>query len=123
MFTLTIKKKWFDMIRDGVKKEEYREIKPYYETRFQNLFGLVIMEVDDYYEILQGEDVPEEIRREPIQEIVFRNGYSPNSPTIIAKCRIRLGEGKKEWGAEEGKRYFVLEILEVKGIKNGRRNT
>lgn len=114
MFTLTIKKKWFDMIREGIKKEEYREIKPYYETRFQNLFGVVILEVDDNYEILQGKDVPEEIRREPVQEIVFRNGYSPNSPAIIAKCRIRLGEGEKEWGAEEGKRYFVLEILEVR---------
>ena len=34
MLTLPIKKKWFDMIFSGEKKEEYREIKPYYETRF-----------------------------------------------------------------------------------------
>ena len=30
MLTLPIKKKWFDMILSGEKKEEYREIKPYY---------------------------------------------------------------------------------------------
>ena len=29
MLTLPIKKKWFDMIVSGEKKEEYREIKPY----------------------------------------------------------------------------------------------
>ena len=34
MLTLPIKKKWFDMIKSGEKKEEYREIKPYYTSRF-----------------------------------------------------------------------------------------
>ena len=28
---LTLKKKWFDLILSGEKKEEYREIKPYWE--------------------------------------------------------------------------------------------
>ena len=27
--TLSLKLKWFDMIKAGVKKEEYREIKPF----------------------------------------------------------------------------------------------
>ena len=27
---LTLKKQWFDMINDGIKTEEYREIKPYW---------------------------------------------------------------------------------------------
>lgn len=31
---LTLKKKWFDMIASGEKKEEYREIKPYWIKRF-----------------------------------------------------------------------------------------
>ena len=42
MLILPIKKKWFDMILSGEKKEEYREIKPYYTTRFANLLGLSI---------------------------------------------------------------------------------
>ena len=36
MFILPIKKKWFDMILSGEKKEEYREIKPYYRSRLIN---------------------------------------------------------------------------------------
>ena len=30
---LVLKKKWFDMIASGEKTEEYREIKPYWESR------------------------------------------------------------------------------------------
>lgn len=41
MLTLPIKKKWFDMIVSGEKKEEYREIKPYYDSRFMNAFGFL----------------------------------------------------------------------------------
>ena len=32
--TLPLKKKWFDMIKTGVKKEEYRERKDYWFNRF-----------------------------------------------------------------------------------------
>lgn len=38
MLILPIKKKWFDMIKSGQKKEEYREIKPYYDSRFFNIY-------------------------------------------------------------------------------------
>lgn len=41
MLTLPIKKKWFDMILSGEKKEEYREIKEYYDVRFVSVFGLM----------------------------------------------------------------------------------
>ena len=36
MLVLPIKKKWFDMIASGEKKEEYREIKPYYNKCLGN---------------------------------------------------------------------------------------
>ena len=118
MLILTIKKKWFDMILSGEKKEEYREIKEYYETRFQNLFGALtiypssIFSHRSKYELLQGEAVPEEIRKDSVQEIIFRNGYSKDSKAIKARCRLRIGEGKSEWGAEPDKQYYILEILD-----------
>lgn len=118
MLILTIKKKWFGMILSGEKKEEYREIKEYYETRFQNLFGAItiypssIFSHRSKYELLQGEAVPEEIRKDSVQEIIFRNGYSKDSKAIKARCRLRIGEGKSEWGAEPDKQYYILEILD-----------
>lgn len=118
MLTLPIQKKWYDMILSGEKKEEYREIKEYYETRFQNLFGAVtiypssIFSDRSEYELLQGEAVPEEIKKDGIQEIIFRNGYSKDSKAIKARCRLRIGKGRPEWGASPDKQYYILEILD-----------
>ena len=39
MLTLPIKKKWYDMILTGEKKEEYREIKDFYKGRLGGLAG------------------------------------------------------------------------------------
>ena len=112
MLTLPIKTRWFDMILSGEKKEEYREIKEYYETRFQNLFGAItiypLYPPDNFldrseFELLQGEAVPEEIRKDSVQEIIFRNGYSKDSKAIKARCRLRIGKGRPEWGAEPDK--------------------
>jgi len=118
MLTLPIQKRWFDMILSGEKKEEYREIKEYYETRFQNLFGAVtiypssIFSDRSEYELLQGEAVPEEIRKDSMQEIIFRNGYSKDSKAIKARCKLRIGKGRPEWGALPDKQYYILEILD-----------
>lgn len=113
MLILPIEKKRFNMILSGEKGEEYREIKPYYEVRLQNAFGAVIVEHGDSISILQGEDVPEEIRKDEIQEVMFRNGYGKHAPYFVARCSLRVGTGKTEWGAEPGKRYFVLTIHEI----------
>ncbi len=98
MLILPIKKKWFDMILSGVKKEEYREIKPYYRSRlinegFLDQYGLPV-----YYP----------------QWVLFRNGYSKQSPSFEALCTADIKTVRPEWGAEPGKEYYVLKILEVK---------
>lgn len=122
MLTLPIKKKWFDMIVSGEKREEYREIKEYYETRFQNLFGALtvhsvsVFSDDEEYELLQGKSVIKQIRKNSVQEVVFRNGYSKDSKAIKARCKLRIGKGRPEWGAEPDKWYYILEILNVEDL-------
>ena len=118
---LPIKKKWFDMIKSGEKKEEYREIKPYYATRFQNVFGAVVMprsvlRGDMAPILLQGNNVCSEIRKAAVQQVIFRNGYGSSVPAIVAECRLRIGKGKTEWGAEPGQLYFVLDIIKLLDI-------
>lgn len=94
MLTLPIKKQWFDMILSGEKKEEYRSLTPYYETRFRNVWG---------YPAYWGEQ----------HQIKFRNGYSANSPSFVANCTLNIKTGNVEWGAEEGVKYYVLKILSI----------
>ena len=83
------------MILSGEKKEEYREIKKYYGTRFATLG---IGDNSKHY-------------------ILFRNGYSKSSPSIKCEVEITTGYGKPEWGAELGKEYYVLKILRVEKVK------
>ena len=110
MLTLPIKKKWFDMILSGEKKEEYREITPYYEIRFMNLFGVVFC---GGTWIKFSEIGLSECAKDEMQEITFRNGYSKDSHSFIAKCTLSIGEGKTECGAESGRKYFVLTIHNI----------
>lgn len=92
MLTLPIKKRWFDMILSGAKKEEYRELTPYYDSRLHKLCG------------------------NPFVIIRFRNGYNSTSPFIDCRVFIRRGmEGNPEWGAEKGVKYYNIQILEIIG--------
>lgn len=99
MLTLPIKKKWFDMIISGKKKEEYRELSPYYKARFKTLFAMY-----PYSFIPYGTDE---------QRIKLRNGYSSKSPSCIITATLAVKPGKPEWGAEKDKDYYVLKILSV----------
>ena len=107
MLTLPIKKKWFDLIKAREKIEEYREIKPYYASRFFKNY------------IDSGCSLEWVLNNNPevYNFIRLRNGYSNNSPTIECHVRITKGYGKEEWGAEPNKLYYVLKILSVEEIK------
>lgn len=94
MLILPIKKKWYDMILSGEKKEEYREIKPYYRSRLIHEGFLDIYGLPQTY----------------VGKVMFRNGYSHNSPSFVALCSADIWTGRQEWGAEPGKEYFVLTI-------------
>lgn len=104
MLILPIKKQWFDMILSGEKKEEYREIKPYYQSRFKSVF-----EMGPHSFIPSGNEE---------KQIMFRNGYNKNSPSFIADCTLDIKTGKEEWGAVKGIEYYVLKIHRVYNEKN-----
>lgn len=119
MLTLLIKKEWFEMIRSGEKKEEYREIKPYYITRFIKWLGFPSSwarryakhpeEFEWFFKQLETEGTCKSFKK----TIVFRNGYSHDAPALICECGLRIGFGRTELGAESDKKYFILEIKNI----------
>lgn len=48
--------------------------------------------------------------------VMFRNGYSKNSPTFKALCMLDVKQGKVEWGAAPDTMYYTLKN---KAIENG----
>lgn len=84
---LVLKEKWYRMIESGEKTEEYREIKPFWEKRMQNCR-------DRHYD-----------------KVTFHLGYSKDRPSMtFALDKITIDKGRPEWGAEEGKLYFVIHL-------------
>ena len=83
--TLSLKSKWFNMIKSGQKKEEYRELKPYWRKR---------------------------LKAQRFDILVFTLGY-PKKNDIERRLefknpKIRIDTGRIEWGAEPGRLYFVI---------------
>lgn len=103
---LTLKKKWFDMIASGEKKEEYRELKPYWVSRLTESHpGAIGGDLMHRHKVIA-------YTFKTFDYIHFANGY--NRPEIInIQCEgISIGNGKPDWGAEPGKEYFVIKLGE-----------
>lgn len=79
---LVLKKQWYDLIENGIKKEEYREIKPYWSKRL----------------------LPKDFNI-----VCFHFGYTNTKMTFQIKS-ITVDTGKEEWGAEKDKLYFVIKL-------------
>lgn len=83
------------MVKSGEKKEEYREIKPYWITRM-------------HFDLWDTK---------PFDFIKFTNGYSKNAPNFTIELKsIHIGKGRKEWGAIVGTDYFILSLGQI--VKN-----
>jgi hypothetical protein len=88
---LTLKKKWFDMIASGEKKEEYRVMKTYWCTRLNPLPPFKEFDV-----------------------IEFRNGYAKDAPKLTVKFEgIQIGAAKPEWSDNWQGDVFKIKLGEI----------
>lgn len=117
---LVLKGKWYDMIASGEKREEYREIKPYWEKRLLDYKGL-----KDYYLKNRAELSIKRLffPHRPLIENVcgafprgfthvrFRRGYT--NVTMLFKCEgITIGRGNPDWGAPKKEEVFIIKLGE-----------
>lgn len=99
---LTIKKKWFEMIKSGVKKEEYREIKKYWIQRLLN-----DVEYDSKHNTWDGVN-------KNFTQVEFKNGYQKNAPTILVEFKgLRIGEAKPDWSDNWQGDVFIISLGEI----------
>ena len=138
---LNLIKKWFDLTLQGVKKEEYRDITPFWAKRLLCMengdeltkcysdetiafitiylldfksFGLA--SVDEVLEIFH-------IRFKDFESTDFRNGYKSLDKVrrfIIENKGVTIGMGKEEWGFYNIYPMFIIhhgEIIKQFNIK------
>lgn len=105
---LNLKKEFYNLIESGVKKEEYREIKPYWIKRlcYQRL---------EHQDCFPGYKCEECIRNEylayPFDAVVFRYGYTKRF-MVWSIDEISIGQGRTDWGAPENKETFIIKLKE-----------
>ena len=90
---LPIKKKWFDLIKSGEKKVEYREVKPYWEKRLlhrDHLFAIDFLS-----------------QRKIFDYIIFTNGYRKDSPKLKVEWK------GLDYGKFEGKNCFAIKLGKI----------
>lgn len=89
---LTIKREFFDLIASGEKKEEYREIKPFFDKR---LFS------------------------KKYTSVIFQNGYSLDSPRIeIELLQIEKKHANPEWSDGYSGFCYSLKLGKIINLKN-----
>lgn len=93
---LNLKSKWFDMILAQTKREEYRDIKPYWERVFQQIGTEMMI-------CIKGVNYrPEDV------VICFSNGYSKVRRQIYVECEYLINSlGIEEWGAGNEIKYTL----------------
>ncbi len=104
---LSLKTQWFEMTKSGVKTEDYREITPYWIKRF--LYGGFSLSKSTIYHIeINGRFY----QPKPFENNIMTLGYpkSTDSERILKLEHkgIEIGTGVPEWGAIEGKLYFII---------------
>jgi len=123
---LNLKKKWFDMILSGEKKEEYREIKTHYLSRLVDFKTMHHHKKQGVFEesYCYPEDLPDlvsyyfkrnEIQGNSFDTVTFSNGYAKDRPQFEIEFKgIEIREGSPEWGAICGIKYFVIKLGKIK---------
>lgn len=119
VLTYALNKPWFDMIKSGIKTEEYREIKTSYIHRFLEMQDLMA----DYRAAGGPDDWEMAVANalsmgtwkkylRKFTKLVLTLGYPKKTDSSrrleFDEPSIRIGQGKPEWGAKPGVDYFII---------------
>lgn len=119
---LVLKPQWYDMIEDGIKEDEYRDITAHYVSRlflerkcvgsneFQCIKRLQATYLANHVDMLKFQ-LDTGMLKPKSDSVTFQRAYPKNPPRqTLSVPSITIGCGKEEWGAKKGKEYFVIHL-------------
>lgn len=109
---MSLKTKWFDMTKVGIKTEDYREINSYWIKRLTSYFSWDMnkfpLKLNEHKEVMNKGSM----KQKTFDCNIMTLGYPKNGDTErILKLEhkgIEIRTGNPEWGAEPNKLYFVI---------------
>lgn len=119
---LSLKNKWFELTKERIKPEDYREITPYWVKRFFNVKNIKNGDIDDLVEYFKNPSYYKEsefsffkkmnISKKPFKTNRMTLGYpkSDDKERIVEleHLGIEIRTGNPDWGADPDKLYFVI---------------
>lgn len=127
---LPLKAVWYDMINGGGKREEYREITPYWCKRLMwrmlpdadgaiepcLLTEQVCIAMSEHLAWLHDAIQQHKLAFRDFTVVHFSRGYPKRGDDTRRMVwpikEIKIGTGRPEWGAIPGKEYFIIRLEE-----------
>jgi len=137
--TLNVKKKWFDMILSGDKKEEYRELKDFSVVRCLQMDSELVYDgCGNKYkktELMNAYAFSKGLTGKRLgavkyllgicasfkeyDTVTFLNGMKALTPTIVIECKgIIIGGAVPEWSDNMQGEMFVIKLGKLISTKN-----
>ena len=113
-----LKRKWWDMIESGEKKEEYRDANHYWARRLLDRQYRWNPEEfvypNEFIDFLCFGLTHNDLAFRSYENVCFHLGYTNNTMTFkITSMNVMYGEVcRQDWGAEPNKYYFVIKLGE-----------
>ena len=118
--TLSLKRKWFEMTKAGIKTEDYREINEYWMKRLltkQSYEHYLSCKYSGGNEFENGNFDIDYVDFKTFTNNVMTLGYPKSTDKErILKLEhkgIKIRHGNPDWGAEPNKLYFVIKHGEI----------
>ena len=93
--------RWYDMVKSGIKTEEYRINKPYWVNRLTEIkYGKLLFSYRNGYEPIPFKHY---------DAVMYYRGYSKER--MLLECKgISYDTGNTEWGAPKDEKVFVIKL-------------
>lgn len=119
--TLSLSRKWFDMIASSEKTEEYREIKDFWVRRlvqipytYEGRDDPNMLYDDLYNNCDENGFAPDPLDFIDFNQVIFTLGYPPKSDTskrmTFTVESITIGYGNPDWGAPTYDKVFIIKL-------------
>ena len=112
---LSLKTKWFEMTKAGIKTEDYREITPYWVKRLFHIEKEPTWSLENFVNefIYHGDELGFTYTLSKNFDLnIMTLGYPKSTDTErilkIEHKGIEIRTGNPEWGAEPNKLYLVI---------------
>lgn len=117
---LSLKYEWYSQIESGKKREEYRDIRPYYAKRLLGRYNNSDMDVawwEVYFRRAKSAGKLEDMKRSLIADfgvrwydaVRFHKGQGGKQTMLFEFAGLEIGKGKPEWGAPD-EDVFIIKL-------------